>query len=396
MTTYESPDYSGPAVKLGSGVIGGDAYGAVGAAGYRMIGGTCPSVGIAGGYTSGGGHSLLNGLYGMAADAVVEWEVITAQGEHLVATPSNNTDLYWALSGGGAGTFGVVLSMTTKIFPDGPIASGTLSFNFTGESYWDTIGNLWAYLPQFVDGGPNTWDFNIGPTGFQTFAMTVPGKNATEVHQLLQPLFDILDIRSTHYSFAPDESSTYLEHFTKHFGRDNSGASPANIQYASRLIPRAGFLNSTQNKAIVNSMRAFVDSKYWTVACHALNVSSIKHPDNSVLPNWRDTIANCNIVSFWDWNVTWSEMQTRKELLVNTLIPGLENVTPGSGAYLNELDAQWKGDWKRDLYGDNYPRLLDVKNKYDPDHIFYAQTAVGSDFWAVDDNGRLCEADQMR
>lgn len=393
MISYASPDYSGPAVKLGSGVVGGDVYSAVGAAGYRVLGGTCPTVGIAGGYTSGGGHSLLNGLYGMAADAVVEWEVITAHGEHLFATPSNNSDLYWALSGGGAGTFGVVVSMTTKTFPDGPIGSGTLSFTDSQESYWDAIGDVWAYLPQFVDAGPNTWDFDIGPTVFQTFAITVPNKNATEVRQLLQPLLNTLHDRGINYSYVPDESPTYLEHFDKHFGVDTSSASPANIQYASRLIPRAGVLDSTQNKAIVNAMRAIADNEYWTLGCHALNVSAIQHPDNAVLPSWRDTVATCNIVSIWDWNVTWSEMQTRKELLVNTLIPGLENVTPGAGAYLNELDAQWKGDWKRELYGSNYPRLLDVKNKYDPDNLFYAQTAVGSDFWTIDGNGRLCEAD---
>lgn len=328
----------------------------------------------------------------MAADAVVEWEVITAQGERLIATPSTNADLYWALSGGGPGTFGVVLSMTTKIFPDGPIGSGMLSFNETGHNYWRGIEDLWAYLPQFVDAGPNTWDFAIGPKGLETVAVTVPNKNATEVRQLLQPLIYALENRSIDYAYVPDESSTYLEHFAKKFGPGLSGAGQANAQFASRLIPRVGVLSSTQNKAIVDAMRTIVDNKYWTMGCHALNVKDIPHPDNSVLPSWRDAIAMCNFVSTWDWNVPWPEMQARKELLVNTLIPALEDATPGAGTYLNEIDAQWKGNWKKELYGGNYPWLLEIKNKFDPDHLFYAWTAVGSDYWATDGEGRLCEA----
>ncbi|KAK2037421.1 putative FAD-dependent isoamyl alcohol oxidase [Colletotrichum somersetense] len=387
---YQSPEYNGPAVKLGSGAVGGIVYSIVGAAGYRIMGGTCPTVGLAGGYTSGGGHSLLNGLYGMAADAVLEWEVITAQGDHLTATPHNNADLYWALTGGGAGTFAVVLTMTTKIFPDSRIGSGKLRFNATETNYWEAIEDFWAYLPQFVDAGPNTWDFDISPTGFQDIAITVPDKSPMEVRQLLQPLFDDLDKRSIEYVYTPDEAPSYLEHFSKRFGRGISGAGAANIQLASRLIPREGVINRAQNRAIVNAMRAFVDNKYWSMGCHALNVKNIKHPDNSVLPKWRDAIATCNIVSTWDWDVPWSEMQARKQLLVDSLIPGLESVTPGSGSYLNEVEAQWKGDWKKELYADNYDRLLEIKNKYDPHHVFYARTAVGSDSWVIDRNGRLC------
>lgn len=395
MTSYQSTEYTGPAAKLGAGVIGGTVYEVVGAAGYRILGGTCPTVGLAGGYTSGAGHSLLNGAYGMAADAVLEWEVITAQGEHLIATPSNNTDLYWALSGGGPGTFGVVLSMTTKIFPDGPIGSGVLLFNMTSnatENYWEAIGDLWAFLPQFVDAGPNTWDFALTSTGFQAYAITVPDRNATEVQELLQPYLDGLTKRGMDYSYTPTESANYLEHFSSRFGPGVAGAGPGTVQLASRLIPRAAVLNSTQNKVIVDALRGFVDDDYWMMGCHALNVKDIGHPDNAVLPGWRDAVATCNIVSYWDWNVPQSEMQARKELLVDTLIPALEKATPGAGTYLNEIDAQWKGDWITELYGENYPRLLELKNKYDPDHTFYAWTAIGSDSWVTDGSGRLCRA----
>lgn len=82
-------------------------------------------------------------------------------------------------------------------------------------------------------------------------------------------------------------------------------------------------------------------------------------------------------------------------------------IAPKSGAYLNEvctiiawgdianIDSQASAgdlDWKTDFYGANYDRLLSVKNKYDPDHMFYGRTAVGSDYWVEQDDKRLCLA----
>ncbi|KAL3471721.1 hypothetical protein BJX99DRAFT_236874 [Aspergillus californicus] len=392
---YNSTGYTGPAAKLGAGVISGLVYEVVAEAGYRVMGGTCPTVGLAGGYTSGAGHSLLNGAYGMAADAVLEWEVITAQGEHLIATPTNNTDLYWALSGGGAGTFGLVLSMTTKIFPDGPIGSGILLFNMTAnatETYWSAIEDLWTFLPEFVDAGPNTWDFALTPTGFQAYAITVPDKNATEVQQLMQPYLTSLTNRGIKYSYTPTVSENYLSYFSSRFGPGIAGAGPATVQLTSRLIPRTASINTTETKAVVSALRAIVEdtTDELSLGCHALNVADIEHPPNAVLPAWRDAIATCNIVSYWDWTATEAEMQERKDVLVDTLIPGLEAATPGSGTYLNEIDAQWKGDWVQELYGENYGRLMQIKERYDPAGVFYARTAVGSEGWVSDQSGRLC------
>ena len=78
----------------------------------------------------------------MAADQALEWEVVTAIGEHLVATPSQNADLYWALSGGGGGTYGVVSSLTVKAHPDLNTSAGNLTFTSSGisqDSFWSVV-----------------------------------------------------------------------------------------------------------------------------------------------------------------------------------------------------------------------------------------------------------------
>lgn len=93
ISDYQSPAYSGPAIKLGAGVIGSQADTAASLAGYRVVAGLCATVGIAGGYSQGGGHSALSNIYGLAADNVLEWEVVTALGDHLVATRTQHSDL---------------------------------------------------------------------------------------------------------------------------------------------------------------------------------------------------------------------------------------------------------------------------------------------------------------
>lgn len=71
------------------------------------------------------------------------------------------------------------------------------------------------------------------------------------------------------------------------------------------------------------------------------------------------------------------------------LLPQLEEITPRGGAYLNEADPH-QPQWQKTFYGTNYDKLLQIKKKYDPEDIFYALTAVGSEPWVQKDDGRLC------
>ena len=69
----------------------------------------------------------------------------------------------------------------------------------------------------------------------------------------------------------------------------------------------------------------------------------------------------------------------------------MEAATPNTGAYMNEANFRQIG-WKEDFFGAIYDTLLGIKNKYDPNHLFYAVTAVGSDAWTVAPNGKMCRA----
>ena len=77
--------------------------------------------------------------------------------------------------------------------------------------------------------------------------------------------------------------------------------------------------------------------------------------------------------------------------ITTQLLPRLEALTPGGGAYLSEGNYR-QPNFSEVFYGSNYEMLLSIKNKYDPYHTFYAVTAVGSEYWAPDSVGRLCKA----
>jgi hypothetical protein len=88
----------GPAVTAGGGTQMGNLLKHLGRFGMVVVSGSSTSVSV-GGYISGGGHSILSGKYGLAADSVLQLEMVTPVGEILIANECQNTDLFWAARG---------------------------------------------------------------------------------------------------------------------------------------------------------------------------------------------------------------------------------------------------------------------------------------------------------
>lgn len=391
---YSSLSYSGPAMKLGAGVIVGEAYEAAQTAGYRIVGGECGSVAMAGGYSQGGGHSVLNTAYGMAADNVLEWELITAEGEYLVANPNKNADLYWALSGGGPGTYGVVLSMTAKLHAEGPFAGGSLVLNTTNlsdETFWEAV-EIWYHLfPVFIKDG-NTIQFVITNNTFNIISINLPDQEAVAVEMLIAPYMSELDRLNITYMLKSEVVDTYYEYFNLYYGPLPYGPQPPSTILNSRLIPRSILEDVASTAQLVNTYKDTVADGTFLVGCSGMDVRSTSHPDNAVLPAWRDAIAICIVNAYWDFTVPLEDNLAVKEELVSVHVPAIDAATPGSGVYLNEVDPWYEGDWKDAMYGANYDRLLDIKHKYDPDYLLYGHFAVGGDEFVIDGAGRLCRA----
>ncbi|KAI6754910.1 hypothetical protein HG530_012662 [Fusarium avenaceum] len=402
MDDYTSKTYSGPAVKLGSGVIAGEAYEAVSAAGYRIVAPECGLTGVVGGYTQGGGHSQLTTAYGLAADQVLEWELVTPTGDYVIATPEDHFDLYWALCGGGGGTYGIVLSATVRAYPDGPVAGGTLLVeNTNSTAFWEAIGIWFRQAPSFVDETRNNIQFLVTNTRFIVFAFVMPDQQTSAITTLISPFLLELKARGLGYDLETRHATTYVESLVASYGELPYGNLCPNYPIiSSRLIPRSTVLDAEANGKLMHVYRNITSDGSWFIGCSIINTASDStirqpHPPNAVHPAWREAVAYCNPNREWDWNDHDGSLQA-KHRLVNEYFPAMEAATPGSGVYLNEMDPLYQGEWKDTMYGPNYERLLEIKHRHDPDKLMYAPFAVGADEFTLDDEGRLCAAEPSK
>lgn len=398
ISNYTSRLYSGPAIKLGAGVIAGEAYKAVQEAGYRAVAPECGLTGVVGGYVQGGGQSQLVTTYGLAADQVLEWELVTPRGHHLVATPEHNTDLYWALAGGGGGTYGVVLSATLRVYPEGPVAGGTMTVTSENTTaLFEAIGIWFRLAPSFVNTSHNNIQVFVTNDTLDIINFVMPDQNTSSIDDLLAPFLPELDRLGLGYDLTTTQYSTYIDSFIASYGPLPYGNTCPNYPIiASRLIPRATVLEPVSNQRLMDLYRNITHGGTWWIGCSFLNVDDAPgsprppHPPNAVHPAWRDAVAYCNPQTHEAY--AWSDPAAASALrrtLVDDLLPALEAATPG-GAVLNEVDPTYHGDWKDTFYGSNYGRLLEIKHAYDPDYIMYGLYAIGSDEFVIQSDGRLC------
>ena len=287
---YDGPKYKGPAVKIGAGVQVWEAYKAVDKHGLVMVAGDCATVGAAGGYSQGGGHSALSSKFGLGADQALEWEVIDGRGQLLTASRTENTDLYWALSGGGGGTYGVVFSLTLKVHQGFPVTGVVLSFARDAgqiDKYYDAVGFYHKLLPGYTAAG-GVAIAEITNTSFSLTPLTFPSMNAPQAKQIMQPFLDYLDRAGIHYKSNITQFSTFLQHYNALI-EPNPTQLVENGQYGGRFIPRS--VIDDNNDALTAAVRSITEDGVTFVGI-GLNVSApIVGADlyNSVNPSWRDS-----------------------------------------------------------------------------------------------------------
>ena len=398
LVNYTSAYYTGPAIKTEAGVTGGDALVHASESQYRLVSGDCATVGYAGGYSSGGGHSMLNSVHGLAADNVLEWEVVTADGRHLIASPEQNSDLYWAMSGGGGGTYAVALSMTARVHADSIIGAASLSFNATSApsnaSFVSALNAWWAFLPSLVDSGA-TPSWNIFAGNFLVPNTTAPGKTAADMDALYSPYLSELKRLRIPYTYTSYTAPNYIQHYNDTDGPLPYGPYTSSPLFNSRLIPRNISQDASNLTATMLSLTSLDSAANWQFGCLGINVNSSSIP-NAVTPHWREALAICLEFSLYNWTVSEEVMVKRRMDLAGVVHPAIESATPGGGAYLNEADPLVypegdSGKWKEAFYGANFEKLSEAKKKWDPKGVFYSFSAVGSEDWVKDGEGRLCK-----
>lgn len=285
--------------------------------------------------------------------------------------------------------------MTTKLHKDGPVAGASLTFttaSITNQQFWDGINAFHALLEPIVDDG-NSILYQITNTTFAAYSVNAPDKTNDYVTALLKPLSAKLTALGISFTSTPSYFDTYYDHYAYYYGPLPYGPFGVSELTSSRLIPRT--VAKQQSVALGTVLKDIVDDGEFYLGCFAFNanhtVAKIKPSYNAVLPAWRDAILHCIIAGPWDYTIPRATMMAREDYLTNHIMPAIEGLTPDSGTYMNEANYQEK-DWQKQFYGSNYGRLSDVKSKYDAKDLFYATTAVGSEVWEADGDGRLCRA----
>ncbi|KAL5606920.1 hypothetical protein BROUX41_003296 [Berkeleyomyces rouxiae] len=136
-------------VRLGGGQKWGNVMEKLDGTGYAVVGGRMSDVGV-GGFILGGGLSFLSTQYGWAANNVVEYELVLANGTTTKASADTNSDLFQALRGGG-NNFGIVTTFVVKAHPIGKVWGGNYFF---GDSP-DTEKRLLAAMRDFAEYYPD-------------------------------------------------------------------------------------------------------------------------------------------------------------------------------------------------------------------------------------------------
>ena len=393
---WHDGSYSGPAFKLGSGVTGFQVLDATSKRNLVVVGGECPTVGLAGGYTQGGGHSALSTSFGLGADQTLSFDVVTASGDVVTASQSQNSDLYWALSGGGAGNWGVVLSVTVKAYQDSTVGGGHVAFasqgpNTTVDKFFDAVTQFHAKLPDMLDAGASVI-YQMTAQSFAIQPITAFNQTADDVRSILAPFISSLDSLGIPYTTNFTEFHSYYDHYNTYMGPlpyGNLGVDT--FSYGGRLIPRSVLTSNTSVSDFGQAIRS-ISEQGVVVVGNAIDVSSTSEkpkPSNAVFQPWRDAAITLQIGVLLNESASISSQTQGQMAITNDFMPQLERITPGSGAYENEANFR-QDNWQSTFFGSNYGQLESIKQHWDPESLFYVLKGVGSDAWSVSDDGRMC------
>ncbi|UNI17859.1 hypothetical protein JDV02_004173 [Purpureocillium takamizusanense] len=387
--------YTGPAAIVGAGVLGYEIVEAAHKQGLTVVGGECATVGLAGGFIQGGGHSALSTTFGLATDHTLAFQVVTTSGLTVTASPTQNADLYWALSGGGGGNYGVVVGVTIrahKAATVGGAAFQLLAPTTTPEKFQAAVAKFYELLPKMIDNGAMV-SFHTNQQMLKVKPVTIWNSTAAYVRDVvLQPFTTALTEIGISLPVTYSELS-YRDHYDRYMGPLPQGSFEVEShQFGGRLIPRKVLEDRTSRNSFVRAVNNLTANGILTIgSAAAYSNKPAGSPNNSVNPVWRSTLIQLQLMTNWNTTAPWSEMEAVQRRMTEEFMPQIESVTPDSGSYLNEADFR-QPNWQQTFYGSSYEKLLAIKRKWDPESVLYALKGVGSEAWNVGNDGRMCRA----
>ena len=356
---YTYVDPAAKTVRVGGGSTWGDVDHATHSYGMATPSGIISTTGV-GGLTLGGGIGHLTRKFGLSIDNVLSADLVLADGSVVTASEKENSDLFWAIRGGG-GNFGVVTSFLFKLNPVDTV--------YGGPMFWDLdkAPEIMKWYRDFITTAPE--DLN----GFFAF-LVVPNGPPFPEHLHLRNVCGIVwcytgPIENAEKVFAPIRSK---------FGTpilDFVGPIPHPAlqgMFDALFVPglqwywRADFVKELSDKAIEEHMKygGNIPTMFSTMHLYPVNGVAARVGKNDTAWNNRD-VTWAQVIVGVDPDPAKAEKITKwcKDYY-NALHP-----YSSGGAYVNFMMDEGV-DRIRASYGDHYDRLAAIKAKYDPKNLF--------------------------
>ena len=305
--------------------------------------------GIAG-LTLGGGFGKLGRKHGLSCDNLISAEIVTAEGRLLHVSATEHADLFWAIRGGG-GNFGIVTTFEYRLFPVGP----TLLAGSILHAY-DRAQDAMRFYQAFASSAPNELSLDAAlattPSGERVFSISCCYVGPIEQGEgVLKPL-------RTYGAPIQDQIAerAYV---------DIQSAGDAIFPRGRRYYWKAQFLRELSEPAIDVLLKHYASAPSGSLLVLQHVGGAIARVPASDTPYAnRDALYDCFPISIWDdpdddaQRIRWA-----RELW--------DAVRPFStgGVYANNLGEEGT-ERVEAAYGTNYPRLLALKDKYDPTNFF--------------------------
>ncbi|KAE8360448.1 hypothetical protein BDV27DRAFT_148700 [Aspergillus caelatus] len=386
------------AVTLGAGVQDGELFKAMSKHNAIAVGGTNADVGVVG-WATGGGHGLATGNYGMGADNIIEAVIVTPAGEVVTANACQNKDLFWAIRGGGGGTFGVILSVTLKAYPMPLVTLIDLSMsakNGTRPSSWYRfVARAHGYLDLLQEAGVHGYYTMGGESlALQGALLLYDAKNGT-AEELLTPMrrfFDASNATATS-SLTPLVTLPWYE-LVEMMPTTESVGTKQSVR-ASRFIPRRVVKDNIELFAetleAITSHPGPLNNGVSAPSISGTMTGSRTPVANALYSAWRDSVVHIITSQSWDESLPPAVADQVVHNMTYQKGYALRQLAPDTGAYFNEANAN-EPNWQWSFFGAHYPRLQAIKQTYDPEGLLWCRQCVGSERWMEQEDGRLCRA----
>jgi FAD/FMN-containing dehydrogenase len=356
---YTRVDPAARTATVGGGCTWGDVDHATHVFGLATPSGIISTTGV-GGLTLGGGIGHLTRKCGLTIDNLLAADVVLANGTFVKANADENSDLFWAIRGGG-GNFGVITSFTFKLHPIDILYGGPMLYELSEAA------DVMKWYRNLISTAPD--DLN----GFFAF-LTVPPAPPFPEHLHMKKMCGVVWA----YAGPPTKAEETFEPIRafKKPALDFVGPlpQPALQSMFDALYPaglqwywRADFVNELSDDAIAQHTRfgEALPSMHSTMHLYPINGAASRVGKNDTAWNYRDA--------------TWAQVMVgvdpdpaNNEKIISWTKSYYDALHPYSagGAYVNFLMGDEGEGRVKATYGDNYERLIAIKNKYDADNFF--------------------------